>query len=620
MPATRTYAAIHLQGSSAKLHAYENTPLWQLALAAALLATCLGAELYPAVWNTGFFNDPDDAMRMVQVRALIAGQSWYDMVTYRLDPGHGHFMHWSRIVDVFLVLLIKFFGLFLSPEFAERAARVAYPVIMLFALFLGLARAARSIAGSSAVLPSLFVCVLAGVGAAQFQPGRIDHHSMQIVLLVHMLAFSVEALEPGRASQATKASTAAAISLGISVENIPFIVAMTAVWPIAWCVAGERYRGQMFAYFSGLLVALPVVYLLTIGYWRWLVPGCDALTASYLFPAMVGAAACCALTYRAILPLPAVRFTAAGVAGGAALVTLWLHSPNCFGNPFSNVDPFLREVWLDNVHEARPLFWSYVNSRLYTVLVVGPAFLCGALALLAAFIDRRNPDRPWILAAVFIAAGIAATVWQIRAVSSLQPLAALGGAWLISNAHDALKRRGVETAQILALALALPLSTTGWEMASKLTRLAHSSPSQLAEERAQATQDHTSCLKSASYEFLGKQPPGLVLNPIDIGAHVLVYTHHTSLAAGYHRSNRGNRAAVDALISKEPEAEKIVRRDNVKYVALCPVHPELGYIRKYGPEGLGVALLGGHVPAWLERISPTADPIAVYRVRPTSAL
>src|SRR5437763_854664 len=75
-----------------------------LAIGAALL---LGLVLtWPrvlAVWQTGVFLDTDDAMRMVQVRDLMAGQGWFDMIAHRLDPPDGLLMHWSRVVDVPLV-------------------------------------------------------------------------------------------------------------------------------------------------------------------------------------------------------------------------------------------------------------------------------------------------------------------------------------------------------------------------------------------------------------------------------------------------------------------------------------------------------------------------------------
>ena len=50
-------------------------------------------------------SDPDDALRLVQVRDLIAGQGWWDVTQHRINPvGGGGLMHWSRIVDAPLAL------------------------------------------------------------------------------------------------------------------------------------------------------------------------------------------------------------------------------------------------------------------------------------------------------------------------------------------------------------------------------------------------------------------------------------------------------------------------------------------------------------------------------------
>ena len=46
------------------------------------------------------FPDPDDIMRLLEVRDWVGGQSWFDVTQYRLNPPAGAPMHWSRLVDV----------------------------------------------------------------------------------------------------------------------------------------------------------------------------------------------------------------------------------------------------------------------------------------------------------------------------------------------------------------------------------------------------------------------------------------------------------------------------------------------------------------------------------------
>src|ERR1700749_2947192 len=41
--------------------------------------------------------DTDDNMRIMQVRALLHGQGWYDLRDYRMNPPYGANIHWSRL-------------------------------------------------------------------------------------------------------------------------------------------------------------------------------------------------------------------------------------------------------------------------------------------------------------------------------------------------------------------------------------------------------------------------------------------------------------------------------------------------------------------------------------------
>ncbi|HLW92521.1 MAG TPA: hypothetical protein VKS78_14645, partial [Roseiarcus sp.] len=75
------------------------SPLF-LALLALALAVAKSSSIIATVWSAGDFANTDDAMRMVEVRDWLAGQAWFDLHQYRLDPPGGVFMHWTRVLDV----------------------------------------------------------------------------------------------------------------------------------------------------------------------------------------------------------------------------------------------------------------------------------------------------------------------------------------------------------------------------------------------------------------------------------------------------------------------------------------------------------------------------------------
>src|SRR3569623_49710 len=78
--------------------------------------------------------DPDDVMRLVQVRDLLGGQSWFDLHQYRIDPPHSPLMHWSRIVDAPLAGSILLLSPLLGRANAETATAILIPWLTLAAM------------------------------------------------------------------------------------------------------------------------------------------------------------------------------------------------------------------------------------------------------------------------------------------------------------------------------------------------------------------------------------------------------------------------------------------------------------------------------------------------------
>src|ERR1700722_5639577 len=80
----------------------------------------------------------DDAMRLVEVRDLLAGQGWFDLTQYRLNPPTGVEMHWSRLIDLPLAALIEFFSMFLSRSLAEQVVLAVWPTALLLVFLAGI--------------------------------------------------------------------------------------------------------------------------------------------------------------------------------------------------------------------------------------------------------------------------------------------------------------------------------------------------------------------------------------------------------------------------------------------------------------------------------------------------
>jgi asparagine N-glycosylation enzyme membrane subunit Stt3 len=104
--------------------------------------TAVGLVIYrwPQI-NWFALGDTDDNMRMMQVRALLGGQDWYDLRQYRLNPPVGANIHWSHLVDLPMAVVILAFKPFFGGAVAEKIAIAIGPMIPLGVVFVGLLRA-----------------------------------------------------------------------------------------------------------------------------------------------------------------------------------------------------------------------------------------------------------------------------------------------------------------------------------------------------------------------------------------------------------------------------------------------------------------------------------------------
>jgi len=577
---------------------------WLLIVLALALGALMSWARARAVLQDGTFFDSDDAMQLVQVRELIAGQNWFDMTIWRLDPPHGVFMHWSRIIDAPLALMIKSFALLMPAETAERLTRLIFPLALQALLYASVAWLARVLMGARAVLPAILLTLLSGMVFNQFQPGRIDHSAPQIVLLVFMSASFVEAIDPAKARRAAWTGALAALSLAISVENLPFIAALAGLALVLWAMRGAPMQKALVYFGLGLGLALPLAFVLTIGPAHWADESCDAYSAAYLLPGVAGAVAMIALgivSFR--LPNRSARGLALVLAAATIVATAFLTKPVCFVDPYTGIDPLVREIWLKNVEEALPLLRFFQRQPFAAAAFALPLAL-GFVAMLAAvWLERGLARLRWLAVAALSALALALSCWMIRVIGFAQPVALIGGAWCIVRLQDYLAGTQWPKAAALALALVLPFSPIGWALFLP-------ADAAIAKETSREA-----CLASSAFAPIAELPPGLVLAPIDAGSHLLALTQMSALAAPYHRNNHGNRTALDAFLAEPDAARSILIANHVSYVMTCAGLKETRALALRAPHGLAAALVSGDAPNWL-KLRLGKGPYQVYVIRP----
>jgi hypothetical protein len=557
-----------------------------------------------AVWRTGAFANTDDAMRLVEVRDWLAGQAWFDLHQYRLDPPGGVQMHWTRVVDVPLALLIKAFSVVLPVEQAERLTRIVYPVALHIGLFAAVACLARKLAGPLMMLPAVMIAALSGAVLVQFQPGRIHHHSAQILLVVLILWATVGAIEARKFWPAAGAAALAALSLSINIENLTYILVEIAAFALAFVALGERFRSALLGFAASLAIGSLLVFVATVGPSRYFVGACDAFSTAHLFAIFLGAGVFCVLAALSSRLTGAPSRLAACAAGGALVLgAMALVYPACLHDPQAAVDPLLRKLWLNNVEEARPLLGVAAAHPVKFVTLALAAVLGFAGALVAAWREQGSARVSWLVVSAFAAIGLATSLWQVRALSSASAVALFGGAWVVARAIDWAARRPSALAMLAPFALGLPFCSLFWAIVTP------------AQAQSNAVEGRIVCRAPAAVAALDALPKSVLMAPIDMGSDILADTRHAVLAGPYHRNNHGNRALVDAMMAAPDAARKIAVDSGAGYLVFCPAMPELAIYAAASPNSLASALLAGQAPDWLAPEPIAGSPYRIFKIR-----
>lgn len=565
-------------------------------LAFAAVSLFVRADHALAAWP-----DPDDAMRMVELRDLMAGQAWHDLHQYRLDPAlpeGGVPMHWSRLVDAPLVALIAVLTPPLGAQGAENAAILVWPLLPALLLlpaagFLGLRISGRA-GGALAIVAAGFAAFLVTV----YAPGRIDHHNIQIALAIAVIACL--AADAARLRPAILAGIFSGIGLSIGMETLPYLVLGGAATALRWTFDPRSHRALFPAYVTAFALAAAFGMAASFAPADWLTPVCDTVSPVYLGP-LFAAALIAQLALLGGLNGRGARLAVIALAASAAVALVYVQNPVCLGGPYAAVDPRLFSEWMDHIREARSAF---------DLIDANPVSFFGifAIPMLGLFAVAAIGGWPARIAGLALAIAVGLALWQVRtlpfAASLGAPILAAVAARAAGNRPAALAFAAVVTNPVLVVALASLVTL-------KLFPL---TPEQIARRSSTA---ETACLQRDDYSALATLPPGLVLGNIAFGPLILAETPHSVLAAPYHRNTAGILDAVAALTGTPAEAEAIVRRRGVAYLALCITSNEMAERRAANPANLFDALKRGEPVPWLERTAASPDgATVVYRVLP----
>lgn len=601
-------------GSFAAPEASVFTGLHRIVLVAYGVLVALISIIHGVRYTDYVGRDNDDVMRLVQVRDLLAGQDWFDLVQHRLGLVDGTVMHWSRLIDLPIANLVLLFSQVFDRPVAEAAALFVWPLLTVIPLFYALAVGANALGGRMAAIMALvagFIFVLAN---NRFAPGSIDHHNVQLAVMATIAACF---LVPGHSPRAYAfAGAACAFAIAIGAETTPHVAVVCVIVAVQWVWHGEAMRKAASAFGLAMAASLTAFFYLTVPPQAYAQVACDALSVGFYTLGVYGAGTlflAAALASRAGLAGRTAAVAAIGASTGLLALVI---APQCLGNPLADLDPLLITMWLNSVSEAQSIVAEltdepWIAGGFYAVPLI-------AMAVCIARIRQGRLAEAHLAILALIAISYAIAMIQVRGsvfanLLAIPPLAAfVADLRLRANADP--KHTGKGLAFAGAALASIPFI---WALAGAGAETAYKTIAGKETKNYFAESDEPVCIDADAMRWLGREPAGVVAGPSNLGAHVLRFTNHRALSAPYHRNQGGMLTELRIGIEKPEDALKFLRGAGVTLIAYCSSDPQVANIVEVAPDGLYGELSNGRVPAFLEKVPESAGtPLEVYRVLP----
>lgn len=543
--------------------------------------------------------DPDDMMRLAQVRDWLAGQGINDWTQYRMAPPSGSPMHWSRVNDFGIAGLILAATPLVGRPNAELFTILSYPALLFAcALFLS-AQIGRRLWQPGGGPVAAVLTALAYPGTTVFIPGRIDHHALQVVLIQLLVLALMRA--PGLTA-GILAGAVTGISLVVGLETAPQIATLIGVMAGLWLMRGDGERPRI-AGFAGSLLLSTLFFLVFLRPTLWTTAYCDAFT-----PASSTAALLIAVAFGALATLSPwlqnwrIRLAVGGAFGAALIAIIVIAYPSCINGPYGAMDPFLLRAFIPHIDEANGIF---MQPRIARIFALGGVVATACLTV--AWAITRNRTR-WTLllplsAVILVSALI--MLFQIRGAYIGAPLAAPLLAGLVVKARQRARWQ-------------LPAIIVAWLAGSGMAYAEIAEHLELSFSREIAGINrptfHVVCSARDTWKQIDRLPPGVTMAGTSVAAYLLGATHHSTIGAGYHRNDTGNMAMYRFFLSPPNRSQMIAHHWRTDYVAFCPGDFSEIEVMSTFPNSLAAQLQSGRVPAWLAPVPISSTPLKFYRV------
>jgi len=557
--------------------------------------------------------DNDDVMRLVEVRDFLNGQGWFDLMQYRMGLGNGTLMHWSRVIDLPIATLIKFFSLFLPEQRAEAAALLVWPLSLVIPSLWGMGLAGRRVGGVFGMHIALGFTVFLLLASNRFLPGSIDHHNVQFALVAIMTAMLLD--EDHRPLSYAIAGFSAALAIAIGAETTPFVAGVCLVVSLAWAWEGKPFAPAAKAFGLTLALSISLFFFGTVPPRLYPAVTCDNLSLGYYSLATIGGGLLLFAAAFASGLGRGLRFVVLAGVGAGVLASALIIAPQCLRNPLADLDPMLIDLWLNNVQEAQSIFGA-MHQDPYTL---GFFYATGLFGIAVCVFRLFHADRVRIHLILLCLLGISfgISLVQVRGSTFANQLAVFPLALLIIDMRRVSNADSENGAAALSYILTVLLSVASvWGLVGGFigSRL-DNTQAELAEAKEKLT-----CASPEVVAPLASIPPGLVSAPSDMGVHILRFTQNRILSAPYHRNQGGMLTELHIGLATPADAEAFIRGTGVTTLAFCPDFAQTREIAKMKPDGLYAQLEKGNVPSYLQPLpKQEGSPVQFFRYVPSGS-
>jgi hypothetical protein len=545
--------------------------------------------------------DPDDQLRLTQLRDFLNGQSWFDTTQYRMNPPDGAPMHWSRLIELPLAMLVLILRPFFGQAGAEMIAGTAVPLLLLGWITIMLSRIATQLSSLEAGIAAALITLTSGGLLIQLRPMRIDHHGWQLAMAVLALS-TIFWANVRRAGMVL--GLALAVWLHISLEGAPMTAAFFLLLGLRW--VRDANQGPRLSWtVASFAVASLLLFFGTQSGGLQAAIWCDTVS-----PPHVGA-----ILVATLIMIPAIqylpddwrlRLLVAGLAGGAALAVLLVAAPQCATGAFGNMDPIVREYWYSKVSEGLPIW----HQSWRTSINLGAGLLCGVISWIILRGSMSRKDRRKLdTIAFFLFYGLLLSIFVIRTISVATAFAIPVTAVLVALLFKRYRRSKVAVRRIGLVVVMLVLLVPGAAVSSLFpAKLETTGPT----SEAQTDDD---CQSALSIRKLSALPQGTIVAPFDMGPMILAQTPHSVLASSHHRNERAMRDHIQIFRSAPEQSYLLMKAHGIDYLAVCPQEAELGFYAKKDPGGLWARIKQGNSPSWLLPLPDQGEGVKIWRVR-----